>query len=143
MKKKIVAFTSCILLICVLATVLTSCMKIGMRQSSVEKRLREAGASISYMRSTPMTGDGVGYRFNDLIHSTKAYVVNSDGVESEVERELYVIFADDDASAQKAYEACKTYIESQGDALYKWNCYIYERVVLCGYYELLAVARNY
>ena len=69
MRKKLILSITCVLLACVLLASLTSCMKIGMKQNSIESRLKEVGASISYERTTPMTNGSKGYSFEDLILS--------------------------------------------------------------------------
>ena len=145
MKKKRIALSIvCVLMICVLLSSLTACLKIGMRQENVEKKLTENGATIRYERNTPMTKDGQSdHKLQDLIYSTKTYTENVDGVEKEVEKELYVIFAGDDASAAWAEERCKSYVSENAETLVGWETYRYDRVVLCGYYKLLAVARGY
>ena len=157
MRKKLILSISCVLLVCVLLASLTSCMKIGMKQNSIESRLKEVGASISYERTTPMTNGSKGYSFEDLILSEKSYTYTVDSQEVELTQQLYVIFCGDDESADFAESACKEYVskystdyvadlvspqDPESPKLYKWNVYRYDRVVMCGYYELLTIARN-
>ena len=163
MRKKLILSITCVLLACVLLASLTSCMKIGMKQNSIESRLKEVGASISYERTTPMTNGSKGYSFEDLILSEKSYTYTVDSQEVELTQQLYVIFCGDDESADFAESACKEYVSKYSTdnvadlaseivvvarnppspKLYKWNVYRYDRVVMCGYYELLTIARNY
>lgn len=120
---------------------MTACMKIGMRKSNVLKNLEEAGATVEYKRTTPMTKDGEkDYPFEDLIYATKAY---SEGEDAETLQELYVIFCGNDDAADWTEESCKKYVEDNPDTTVKWNTYRYDRVILCGYYKLVSVVRSY
>ncbi len=172
MRKKVALSISCLLLACILLVSLTSCMKIGMKQSGIESRLKDAGATKQYVRTTPMTKDSKGYVFEDLIYSTKKFTRTVDGQETEVVEVLFIIFCGNDATADWAENACKSYVSKYGTdniydrsdifevsdfpnlndnfdnpsempKLYKWIAYRYDRVVMCGYFELLAIARNY
>lgn len=132
-----------VLLLSMLAS-LTGCLKIGMTQNSIETRLKEDGASISYVRTTPMTKDGeANHSLEDLIYSKKTYTVSVDGIDTDVEQELYIIFCGNDATASWALDACKSYLADNKTDADKWIVYNYDRVVMCGYYELVALARNY
>lgn len=162
---------SCLLLACLLLASLTSCMKIGMRQNSIESRLKEAGASISYEKTTPVT-DGTKGIFGDFILAQKSFTHSIDSQDIETVQYLYVIFCNDDKSADMAESLCKEYVSkystdnfserteisdsadlpklndtfdnpSDTPKLYKWVAYRYDRVVMCGYYEVVAIARNY
>lgn len=142
-KKRVMLTIATVLIVCLLAVSLTACMKIRMRKSSIVDRLEDIGATIEYQRTTPMTKGGEKeYSFEDLIYSTKAYndVENDD---SEIIQELYVIFCGSDSAADWAEDACKKYIEDNPDITVKWNTYRYERVIMCGYYELLTEVRTY
>lgn len=131
------------LVVFTLAFSLTACLKVGMQKSSIVRRLDKAEVGYTYERSTPITKEGErDYPFEDLMHCTKTYLQTVDGVESEVVRELYIIFAGSDEAAEWAKTKADEYVESNPD-LYKWNTYIYDRVVMCGYYELLSIARSY
>lgn len=145
MKTKRIALSICsILLVCVLLASLCACMKVGMKKNQIETKLKDDGATVNYVRTTPMTKGGESsHSFEDLLRATKAYTVSVDGVDSEVEQELYVIFCGDDASTDWTIEACKKYVEENKEEQDKWLVYNYDRVVLCGYYQLLAVARGY
>lgn len=141
MKKKkfisiLLVFTTCL----ALAFSLTACMKIGMKKNNLVKKLQDSGASVEYLRTTPMTAGESGYNFEDLILS-KMTLTDDDGAETE--EELYVIFAADEYSADWAEERCKSYISENAETLVKWNVYRYDRVILCGHYKILAVARGY
>lgn len=143
-KKKLVLSVLCVALICVLLSSLTACMKIGMRQENVVKKLTESGATIRYERNTPMTKDGQNdQKLGDLIYSTKTFTETVDGAENEVVRELYVIFAGNDSSADWAEKRCKDYVSQNAETLEGWETYRYDRVILCGHYKLLAIARGY
>ncbi len=143
MRKKVIMSITVALLACILLVGLTSCMKIGMKQNAIESRLKEAGASISYVRTTPMTAQAKGYVFEDLIRSTKTYTRNVEGQDTEITEELYIIFCGNDSTADWTENACKTYISDNKKDSDKWLSYRYDRVIMCGYYELLAIARNY
>lgn len=60
MRKKVALSITCVVMVCVLLASLTSCMKIGMKQNAIESRLKEAGATISYERTTPITKEAKG-----------------------------------------------------------------------------------
>lgn len=143
MKKRLCLSVICALLACVLLVSLTSCLKIGMKQNAIESRLKEAGATVSYERTTPMTKGASGYVFDDLVYSAKTYTHTVDGQETEVVEELYIIFCGNDVTADWTENACKTYISDNKSESDKWIAYRYDRVVMCGYYELLSIARNY
>lgn len=143
MKKRLCLSVISALLACVLLVSLTSCLKIGMKQNAIESRLKEAGATVSYERTTPMTKGATGYVFDDLILSTKLYTHTVDGQETEVVEQLYIIFCGNDITADWTETACKTYISDNKSESDKWIAYRYDRVVMCGYYELLSIARNY
>lgn len=130
-------------MVCVLLASLTSCMKIGMKQNAIESRLKESGATISYERTTPITKDAKGYVFEDLIRSTKVYTRTVDGQVSEDTEELFIIFCGNDVTADWTENACKTYLADNKSDSDKWISYRYDRIVMCGYYELLSIARNY
>lgn len=141
MKKKLLLFTTSILVVCLLLATMTACMKIGMRKSNVLKSLEEAGATVEYKRTTPMTKNGEkDYSFEDLIYATKAY---GEGEDSETLQELYVIFCGSDDCADWAEESCKKYVDDNPDTTVKWNTYRYDRVILCGYYKLVSAVRSY
>lgn len=142
MKKRVLTVISALVLVAMLAVTLTACLKIGMQPNNIKKRLDEGGVAYTYERSTPITKDGESsYSFGDLMHCTKTYTEIVDGVESEVVKEMYVIFANNDESAAWAKEQADKYVSDNN--LEKWNTYIYDRVVMCGYYELVAIARSY
>ncbi len=142
MKKKLFTILSVLTLTLVLAVTLTACLKIGMQKNNIKKRLDEAGVSYTYERTTPITKDGErDYTFEDLMHCTKTYTTTVDGVETEVVQELYIIFAGSDAAAEWAKDKADAYVAD--NSLEKWTTYIYDKVVMCGYYELVAIARSY
>lgn len=142
MKKRVITVLCALTLAVVLTFSLTACMKIGMQKNNIVKRLDEAGISYTYERTTPITKDGEReYSFEDLLHCTKTYTETVDGVETEVVKELYIIFAGNDKAAEWAFEKANAYIEDNG--IEKWNAYRYDKVIMCGYYELLAAARSY
>ena len=66
-----------------------------------------------------------------------------DGQESEVTEELFIIFCGNDVTADWTENACKTYLADNKSDSDKWISYRYDRIVMCGYYELLSIARNY
>ncbi len=143
MKRKIVISIVCALLVCVLLATLTSCMKIGMKESNIKSRLEEGGATCQYARTTPMTKDSSGCVFEDIIHATKSYTVSVDGQDAETVQEVYVIFCGNDSTADWTENACKKYITDNKQDSDKWQTYRYERVVVCGYFKLVSLARNY
>lgn len=143
MRKKVALSITCVVMVCVLLASLTSCMKIGMKQNAIESRLKESGATISYERTTPITKDAKGYVFEDLIRSTKVYTRTVDGQESEDTEELFIIFCGNDVTADWTENDCKTYLADNKSDSDKWISYRYDRIVMCGYYELLSIARNY
>jgi hypothetical protein len=136
MRKKVALSITCVVMVCVLLASLTSCMKIGMKQNAIESRLKESGATISYERTTPITKEAKGCVFEDLIRSTKVYTRTVDRQVSEVTEELFIIFCGNE-------NACKTYLADNKSDSDKWISYRYDRIVMCGYYELLSIARNY
>lgn len=143
-KNRVVLSICCILLVCVLLASFSACMKVGMTRNQIETKLKDEGATVAYLRTTPMTTDAPsGCKFEDLILSTKVYTVNVDGMDSEVEQQLYIIFCANDSTSEWALDACKKYVEQNKSENDKWNVYSYDRVVMCGYYQLLAVARGY
>lgn len=122
----------------------SACMKVGMRKNQIETKLTDEGATFEYQRTTPMTSDApTGSKYEDIILSKKAYTVSVDGVESEVEQKLYIIFCGNDSTAEWTLEACKKYVEENKTDDDKWSVYSYDKVVMCGYYQLLSVARGY
>ena len=143
MKKRLCLSVICALLACVLLVSLTSCLKIGMKQNAIETRLKDAGATVSYERTTPMTKGASGYVFDDLVLSTKTYLRTVDGQETEVVEELYILFCGNDPTADWAEKTCKSYVSDNKSESDKWIAYRFDRVVMCGYYELLSIARNY
>ena len=114
-----------------------------MKQNAIETRLKDAGATISYERTTPMTKAASGYDIDDLVLSTKTYLRTVDGQETEVVEELYILFCGNDPTADWAENACKSYVSDNKSESDKWISYRFDRVVMCGYYELLSIARNY
>lgn len=143
-KRKLFLAITSIVVLCVLLTSMTACLKIGMRQSNIENKLKDAGASIRYERNTPMTKDGQGdHKLEDLVYATMTYVETVDGVETDVTRKLYVIFAGDDSSASWAEERCRAYVLENAELCDGWETYRSDRVVMCGYYKVLAIARGY
>lgn len=139
MKTKKIALTFvCVAMCAILLLSLCSCMKIGMKENTIVDRLQDAGASVRYERSTPMTPIGAGYNLEDLILATL-----TQGEESEEVWTLYVICAGDERAADWAEESCKKYVADNGEETVGWNTYRYERVILCGHYKLLAIARGY
>lgn len=130
-----------VLLVCVTLTSFSACLKVGMTKNQIETKLKDEDATFTYLRTTPMTADAPSdCKFEDMILSTKIYV---DENEEEVEQELYIIFCSSDSTVDWAVEACKDYIDDNKSDENKWNVYSYDRVVLCGYYALLSIARGY
>ena len=70
-------------------------------------------------------------------------VIFKDGQETEVVEELYILFCGDDPTADWAEKTCKSYVSDNKSESDKWISYRFDRVVMCGYYELLSIARNY
>lgn len=136
--KKITLAVVCCLISIILLVSLCSCMKIGMKKNTIIDRLEDAGATIQYQRTTPMCPIDAGYNLEDLILST----LTQDGEGAEVWT-LYVICAGDERAADWAEESSKKYIEDHLEECAGWNYYRYERVILCGHYKLLSIARNY
>lgn len=145
MKRNRIVLSIClILLVCVMLASFSACMKVGMRKNQIETKLTDEGATFEYQRTTPMTSDApTGSKFEDIILSKKAYTVSVDGVESEVEQKIYIIFCGNDSTAEWTLEACQKYVDDNKTDADKWNVYAYDKVVLCGYYQLLAIARGY
>lgn len=144
MKKRNFVLIMLVLTMCLtLVFSLTACMKIGMKKNSIVKKLQDSGASVEYLRTTPMTAGESGYNFEDLILSKMTVTDSADEEQSESEGELYVLFAADELSADWAEERCKAYISENAETLAKWNVYRYDRVILCGHYQILAIARGY
>lgn len=143
-RNKFVLSICLILLVCVMLTSFCACLKVGMKKNQIETKLRDEDASFEYLRTTPMTTDAPsGSKFGDLILSTKAYTVSVDGVDTQVDEQLYIIFCENDSTVEWTVEACQKYVEDNKSEQDKWNVYSYDKVVLCGYYQLLAVARGY
>ena len=137
-----------LLLICViliaglLGVSLTSCLKIGMRENNVRDRLNEAGVTVKYERTSPMTSEGQnGYKIGDIMHGTMIVSENVDDEAVEREENIYVFFAGDIRSADWVENVSKKYVED--NALSHWNVYRFEEVVAVGYYKLVAIVRQY
>lgn len=144
MKKKILVLIASVTLIVVLAFMLTSCLSIGMKKNNIVKTIQDNGLDMSYLRTTPMV-DGFGskgYRFDDFMLVTGA-VGESANNEDSVENlnKLYIHFAGDDESASWAEEMCKSYLEN--NQLEKWIVYRFDRVIMIGHYQLVAIIRGY
>lgn len=140
-KNRIALLICCVLFVCVVLASFSACLKVGMTKNQIETKLKDEDATFIYLRTTPMTADAPSdCKFEDLIHSTKIYVDEND---EQVKQELYIIFCGSDSTVDWTFEACKDYIEDNKSDEDKWNVYSYDRVVLCGYYQLLAVARGY
>ncbi len=150
MKKKTITILIALTLCVVLLFSLTSCMKIGMQLNNVVSKLNSNGMSVEYLRTTPMTdGHGIqGYVFDEII-LTKG-VVTDVGVSSIVDEstgtasdKLYIIYTGDELSADWAEEQCTNYIKDNSEDLSKWIVYRFERVIMCGHYQLIALIRGY
>lgn len=125
-------------------TSLCACMKVGMTRSRVESKLKDVDAKVNYLGTTPMTKEGeLSYPFEDRLLARKTYTLSVDGVDTEVEQQLYIIYCGSDECADWTLEACKSWLEQNKSDEDKWYVYSYDKVVMCGYYALLAVARGY
>ena len=56
----------CLALVAVLGLSLVGCLKIGMRERNIQKRLEDAGAEISHERTAPMLYDGTSAQLNGI-----------------------------------------------------------------------------
>ena len=155
----------CLALVAVLGLSLVGCLKIGMRERNIQKRLEDAGAEISHERTAPMLYDGTSAQLNGIgtiLFSYMGVTERDSDTNEDVEHQeiLYIIFAKTDESGDWAEAAAKSWLETQkqlradgqedpnGDVqaewdLDKWNVYRYENIVMCGHYQILAVARSY
>ena len=145
MKGKRVVYLICIIVIAgLLGISLTSCLKIGMKESNVRNRLSDAGVTVRYERTSPMTIEGQnGYKIGDILHGTMTITETVVGETAEREENVYVFFAGDTRSADWVENVSKKYIEDNADVLSHWNVYRFEEVVAVGYYKLVAIVRQY
>lgn len=142
--KRIILIICTVLLAAILAVTLTSCLKIGMREKNVVDRLKDAGATVAYERTTPMTPSGTsGYRVGNIVHATMLMTEQHGEDASETEQHLYIFFAEDMRSADWAEKACKDYVDQNGETLSNWIVYRYEETVMAGYFKLVSIARQY
>ncbi len=136
--KKLTLIITCVAMCLILVMSLCSCMKIGMKKNTIVDKLKDAGATITDERTTPMAPIDAGYNLEDLILAT----LKQEGETEEVWT-LYVICTGDERAADWAEDSCKKYINEHSDETVGWNCYRYERIILCGHYKLVAIARGY
>jgi len=138
--KKSVLIISVVMTAAILALSLTACLKIGMTENNIEKKLREAGASVSNERTTPMTVEGQSsHRIGDILLAKLAITEGEEATEAD----LYVFFAMDSRSADWVVDKCHEYVDANAEVCAKWNVYKYDNVVMCGHYKLLSIARGY
>ncbi len=150
MKRKALTILIALTLCVVLLFSLTSCMKIGMQLNNVVSKLNSNGMSVEYLRTTPMTdGHGIlGYVFDEII-LTKG-IVTDIGASSVVDEDtqeatdkLYIIYAGDEISADWTEEQCQKYLTDNAEEFEKWTVYRFERVIMCGHFQLIAMVRGY
>ncbi len=144
--KKLFTITLSIVMICVLALSLCACLKIGLQRDKVITRLQEAGATVEYVRSTPMTAVGQNsHNIGDMLRAT-AQINDQDEV-------VYIIYANDQDSFEWVKECCETYKADQieqnpepaeGETDYNsWIVYTYDYMVMIGHFRMVAMARSY
>ncbi len=160
MKRKVLITISSLILLVVLVFSLTACLQIGMKKNNIIKKIEDNNMTMNYVRSTPMTLDygEDGYKFEDFILATGVVTdvqapvedpnapelpEGSESVEQNNVDSLYIHFAKDDESADWAEEQCKKYLEDNKDTLSKWVVYRFDRVIMCGHYQLVAIIRGY
>ncbi|MBQ9276344.1 MAG: hypothetical protein IJ226_01965 [Clostridia bacterium] len=160
-KKTIFSVVSVVLLVALLVCTLTACLKIGMKEENVIKRLKDNGATVTYERSAPMIAEwqSKGMDIKDILlaklDSTEQVVDGAtldtetsdsdEASEAPVLQLLYVFYANDKATADWIEDKCKEYksAEENADLVKDWNMYRYDNIVMIGDYRLLAIARQY
>ncbi len=144
--KKIFTILLSIGLICAIAISLSACLKIGLQTDKVYARLQEEGATVEYVRSTPMTIVGQDAQsLDDMLRATKEI----DGIVQTV----YIIYSTNQDSAEWVEERCRAYKEEQlsahpepaeGETDYnEWIVYTYDYMVMIGHYKMVSLARTY
>ncbi len=164
-KRKLGLIIICAALVCVLTLSLTGCLKIGMRERNLQQRLEKAGAEISHQRTAPMFADWSAKQINNIGTILYAYMTVSQynaelGENTEHQDMLYVVFARSDEGAEMAEDAMNKWLDDEkalraageedpsGDIepewdIEKWRVYRYDRVLMCGHWQILSVARMY
>ena len=162
-KKLFLSLIAIVLLAAVLTCTLTACLKIGMKEENLIKRLKNHGASVSYERSSPITPEwqSKGISIKDILLAAytegEGEVVDGSTLDEEGDEEeqssvsvtvrqtLYVFYCNDKESGDWVEDKCKAYKadEQNGETVKNWNIYRYDNVVMIGDYQLLAVARQY
>lgn len=157
-----ISIIAVVLLVAVLACTLSACLKIGLKQANVIKRLKDHGATVSYERSSPVISEwqSKGISIKDILlavmpeaqevvdgstldeDSSDEQGESSESVSNET---LYIFYANDKESADWIEDRCKEYksAEENAEIVKYWNIYRYENIVMIGDYKLLAVARQY
>lgn len=156
-KKSVILIVVAVLLVAVLTSMLTACLKIGMRKDNLKKRMEEYGATVTYSRTCPViTGwQSKGINIKDILVVTMGASEEENGDEESEEnggetvntKLLYVIYASDKDGAKWIMEKCKAYksAEENAELCANWALYEYEDdyIIMFGDRELLAVARQY
>lgn len=144
---------------------LCGCLKIGMRERNLEDRLVKAGAEVSHERIAPMLRGGTSAQLGGIGTVLFAPMGVSDydketGETAEHQDMLYVIFAKTDEAATWAEDRAGEWLQEERDLrergeedeygdvapewdLDHWNIYRYDRVVMCGHFRILSVAKMY
>lgn len=161
-KKVIFSVISVVLLVALLVCTLTACLKIGMKEENVIKRLKDNGATVTYERSAPMIAEwqSKGMDIKDILlaklDSTEEVVdgatldeetseTDESAEEAPVLQILYIFYANDKATADWIEDKCKEYksAEENAELVKDWNLYRYDNIVMIGDFKLLAIARQY
>ncbi len=164
MKNKRTTFfvVSVVLLVALLVCTLTACLKIGMKEENVIKRLKDEGATVTYERSAPMIADwqSKGIDIKDILLAKledSQDVVDGANLDADADEEsesstdvlvaklLYVFYANDKASGDWIEDKCKEYksAEENAELVKDWNMYRYDNIIMIGDFKLLAIARQY
>lgn len=142
-KRKAVLVLLAVTLVSVMIFGLTACIEIGMKKNNIINTLNDAGAPPSSLRTAPMINGESGLTFEDILYSTMTVSDDVDGEQMEIEACLYVLFAANEYTAEKAEELCKSYIQDNPDSAQKWSVYRRNRVILCGHFKMVAIVRGY
>lgn len=162
-KRTLFSVVSVVLLVALLVCTLTACLKIGMKEENVIKRLKDSGAAVTYERSAPMIAEwqSKGMSIKDILlaklDGTSGEVVDGatldgssgeqteEGETAQVVQLLYIIYCSDKETGDWVEDMCKEYKSSEENAelVKNWNMYRYDNIVMIGDYKLLAIARQY
>lgn len=158
--RKIILILSTILVVAILAITFTSCLKIGLQEKNVLKRIEEEGGTYQTLRTSYNPFTEVTY--SD--YSMKALYLAKMPI-GETIYDVYVLYADDEKSSNWMKEEADTYLSNkkaeeaqllkdieegrkfiENETIYDyehWITYQYDKCVMLGYYEAVAILRKY